>query len=717
MSLHRRSLWFMVLGIAGVLVAAVAADRAFSRALADQRAQAAAAAGAVAEAAVIAEFERLDLVARDLGTGDDAARFALADDRAFRLDRLAAARLRRFGVDLVLLLGPTGEVRHAFGPWIDDELPQVTRVLADAVALRLPPDDTAGLRAALPVAGEPVLLAVRPIHSGAEGVQGRGRVIVGIRGSRWLETVTAGLATSARGAPPVALAIVEGATARPVAVRDGVARVALPGAEPAPAYALRVTPDGGGGQFVFRALTGAITLVAATVILLVWMGLDALVLRRLRALAAALRALPDEPAGPLRLPGSWGVDEVGAVAAAADTALAAAAGRADQRAAEAREATASEIFGEHVVREMAEGVLVVDADGTCRACNPVAARLLEVDPGDLLGRRDALEEYLPRPVLETAWQRAAAGDPTPQPLRRGTADVVLTAARFRRRPDAAPGLILLLRDVSAERRAERLQRGIVSVVSHELRTPLTVIDSSLTLLREQVGERLEPGELRVIELLGANAERMHELVNDLLDLSALESGELQVDFEPFDLVDLAEEVRRLQLPRSQEAGVAVEVRSARRPLLVDGDRGRLRQLLTNLLGNAVKYSPGGGHVWVDIHDRGPQGVRVDVTDTGHGIPAEDQPRIFDQFFRASNARRSSRGTGLGLAISRQIAVLHGGRLELARSDETGSTFVCALPAERVAVAPPPRDAAAAVLDILDDPTEPAEWGDLDGGAP
>lgn len=665
----------MGLGIFGMLLLAVAADRTFSRALREQQDTAATAATVLAAAALDAEFERLDLIARDLGTGDQVYRFALFDDPDFRHDRLGTAALDRLAVDFVLLVNSAGDLRAQYVTGFGEEAAATVPELTEFPALRQEPDAQGGLRHIAEIAGESVLVAVRPVTSGGEGVLGRGSLLVGVRTQQWLST----LALGDEDAVTVAVRETSVAAGEPITVRDGVGQVVLPDIGRGTAYVLRVEPDDGAGRFIFRLLLGTIVLIACTVIVLMWVGFDGRVLGRLRAIEQELTDLAEDPNANLRIPGSWGGDEIGAVTRATDTVLATVVARTDRRVEEAREATASQIFGEHVVRAMAEGVIVIDADGTCRACNPVAARLLGGDANDLLGRRDALDEYLPAAVVATARTRAAAGDGTPQPLQRDGADMMLTAAEFRRRPDAEPGLILLLRDVSTERRAERLQRGIVSVVSHELRTPLTVIDSTLTLLREQIGERLEPGEMRVVDLLDANAERMHELVNDLLDFSALESGELSADMEPFDLVDLAEEVQRLHAPRSLESEIEVQVRASRSPLVVHGDRQRLRQVLTNLLGNAVKYSGAQGRVWLDLHDLGEGGVRVDVTDTGHGIPVEDQPRVFDQFFRASNARRTSRGTGLGLAISRQIAAMHEGRLLLTRSGEDGSTFTLYLP--------------------------------------
>jgi len=224
-------------------------------------------------------------------------------------------------------------------------------------------------------------------------------------------------------------------------------------------------------------------------------------------------------------------------------------------------------------------------------------------------------------------------------------------------------------------RLERLfnaQRRFLADVSHELRTPLTAIRGNVDLLQRMGGA--DPESLRDIR---SETERMTRLVGDLLVLAQADSGNLPLERKPVDLDGLLLEVcREVQVIAGAVQVTVAEIDQAR----VIGDRDRLKQVILNLVTNAIKYTPPGGHVTLGLaHVQ--QWARLTVRDTGIGLPAEELPRIFDRFYRVDKARsRAQGGAGLGLSIAQRIVQMHGGRIEAASDGpDKGTTFSVWLP--------------------------------------
>lgn len=242
---------------------------------------------------------------------------------------------------------------------------------------------------------------------------------------------------------------------------------------------------------------------------------------------------------------------------------------------------------------------------------------------------------------------------------------------------ASGGFLLLVQDVTQDRRAEVVRRDFVANVSHELRTPLASLRAMAEALRDGA---LEDPELAV-RFLGQmlqEVDRMSRLVNDLLDLSALEAGVVRLRWEDLEAEELLEAVARRYAPAAERKGVALVVQPGK--VRVWGDRDRLEQALGNLVDNAVKYTPSGGQVVLKAELRNGE-VHLVVEDTGPGIPPEHLPRVFERFYRADPSRsRAEGGTGLGLAITKHIALAHGGRVEAANRPTGGARFEVVLPA-------------------------------------
>jgi two-component system sensor histidine kinase GlrK len=227
---------------------------------------------------------------------------------------------------------------------------------------------------------------------------------------------------------------------------------------------------------------------------------------------------------------------------------------------------------------------------------------------------------------------------------------------------------------------DRLKQEFFSHVSHELRTPLTAAREAVHLLDEGVAGELAPKQARLIEIIGTSTDRMLRLVNRILELSRLEAGLLTVDRRWVDLDALVERAVRGLLPQAEVQGVVIERDGARSHTGVAGDPERLLEVVENLLGNAIKFTPAGGRVNVRLAD-GRDQVEIVVEDNGVGIPAEALGRIFGPYWQVRNARG---GTGLGLAIVKGIVEAHGGRVRAVSAEGQGSRFTVTLPRKSTA---------------------------------
>ena len=234
-------------------------------------------------------------------------------------------------------------------------------------------------------------------------------------------------------------------------------------------------------------------------------------------------------------------------------------------------------------------------------------------------------------------------------------------------------LLLFLRDITEEMRVEAIKKDFVANVSHELRTPLASIKGySETLLDEGLDDIDNSKEfLRIID---KHATRMSRLIDDLLILSRLESQQISVECAPLDVIDLIGSSVSGFSKQARDKGIELSSKVAEDLPSALGDRDRLEQVMVNLLDNAIKYTPAGGEVSVSAYMES-GAIRIDVADTGIGIPVKDLPRIFERFYRVDKARsRELGGTGLGLAIVKHIIQGHGTRVWVESESGNGSCF-------------------------------------------
>jgi signal transduction histidine kinase len=239
------------------------------------------------------------------------------------------------------------------------------------------------------------------------------------------------------------------------------------------------------------------------------------------------------------------------------------------------------------------------------------------------------------------------------------------------------GMLSAIVDSTLRHEIDQAKDSFIALASHELKTPITTIkgyaQSTLRNLEAYDGARLA----RTLTIINEQANRITRLVNEMLDVSRMESQTLTLNLEQFDLREVVEEVASNQALISPEFELDLQLPEG--PLVVEADRQRLEQVLTNLVQNAVKYSGERKHIEVAAWVEG-QEVIASVRDYGVGIPAAQQSRVFQRFFRASNVSTSNySGLGLGLFISHGIITRHGGRMWLESTEGEGSTFYFALP--------------------------------------
>jgi two-component system phosphate regulon sensor histidine kinase PhoR len=313
-----------------------------------------------------------------------------------------------------------------------------------------------------------------------------------------------------------------------------------------------------------------------------------------------------------------------------------------------------------------DGVFLVDREGVILLWNPAAARITGLPEDEVFGvHADA--------VL-TDWPLGQGERPQTFPVegRDGELWLSLTAAEF------PHGTVYAFRDLTDERAVEQLKSDFVSTVSHELRTPLAAIyGAAMTLQRSDV-DLNEAQEAGMLEVIAGESERLARIVNDILLASRLDSGAATVEIGRTNAAELARGVlaaAKAHLPATIELALISPEPSPQ----VAADPDGLRQVLVNLVENAIKYSPEGGRVELELAPSDGR-VRFAVRDCGLGIPASEHERIFEKFFRIDpNLSRGVGGTGLGLYISREIVRRMGGRIRVESEPGRGSTFSFELP--------------------------------------
>ena len=355
-----------------------------------------------------------------------------------------------------------------------------------------------------------------------------------------------------------------------------------------------------------------------------------------------------------------------------------------------------------------DAIVLINPSGSVETLNPAASRLFGYPANDMVRRDISLVVDL-APGEGPFLERIGLGsNGLAEPFRHhvlarradgGTVSVE-AALGVMSLPDGQH-IVAAFRDISEREQAERLKDQFLSTVSHELRTPLTSIIGSLALLRGGLNGDLSPGPQRLVTIAENNANRLIRLVNDLLDIEKFESGSMSLDFLPIDLRDSAGKAIEAMRGLAQKQGVELVLELGSAPVVVRGDGDRLVQVMSNLLGNAVRFTPPGGRVSLVVSRRAGH-AEASVIDQGPGIDEELKGRLFTRFGQSMQAPTGTdRGTGLGLAISREIVRGHGGNIGYEPAPGGGSIFRFDLPLWNAVTNQPDQIGAPRVLICAD----------------
>ncbi len=261
-------------------------------------------------------------------------------------------------------------------------------------------------------------------------------------------------------------------------------------------------------------------------------------------------------------------------------------------------------------------------------------------------------------------------------------------ARVRERTSALEHLNKDLEGANVKlKEMDRLKSAFVSIVSHELRTPMTSIKGYVENMLDGLTGSLAAQQRRYLERIRHNSERLTRMINELLDLSRIEAGQMHLHRRPAVAADLIEEVVEGLQDLAHAKGVNLTIAGPVGAPAIDADRDKLHQVLTNLIHNAIKFTASGGRVGIETAERQGGCLQVTVADTGCGIPAAEVDKIFYKFYRGNEVAAEARGAGLGLAISKNLVELHGGRIWVESQPGAGSRFMFTIPTVREASRP------------------------------
>jgi two-component system phosphate regulon sensor histidine kinase PhoR len=324
-----------------------------------------------------------------------------------------------------------------------------------------------------------------------------------------------------------------------------------------------------------------------------------------------------------------------------------------------------------VLDQITDGVLIADSHGLIQFANPAAGKLFQfVNP---VGH--SIVEVVRNHQLVEAWRRCQQtsqmqSESVEVPTRHQFLQLVVV-------PDQhASGSLLLVQDLTRLRRLETVRRDFVSNLSHELRTPLASLRALAETLQDGALDD-PPAARRFVDQIQIEVDALTQMVNELLELSKIESGRFSLDRSAVAAYDLlASASQRMQL-QAERAGLNLNVECANDLPNVQIDSQRLEQVLVNLIHNSVKFTPPGGEITLFAEpDDG--SIRFAVRDTGVGIPEDEVPRIFERFYRVDKSRTGN-GTGLGLSIAKHIVEAHGGKIWVESREGEGSTFYFTIP--------------------------------------
>jgi PAS domain S-box-containing protein len=346
-----------------------------------------------------------------------------------------------------------------------------------------------------------------------------------------------------------------------------------------------------------------------------------------------------------------------------------------------------------ILEAVADGVLVTGPDNRITFINSSTERILALEQARLLGGSlDTFAGFFGKAASEwmdtiRRWSEDPSsfqpGDSFAEQLELENGRIALVHLAPVILQSDFLGTVSIFRDITHEVEVDRLKSEFVATVSHELRTPMTAIKGYVDILVMGAAGALTENQMHFLDIVRSNIDRLNILVSDLLDISRIESGRVSLNPQPIDLREVVEDVIQEVMRRSQteHKPMALTLDAPNKIPPVVGDTDRVRQIIGNLVDNAYNYTPENGNIRVGIHPENGD-VQVDVQDNGVGIAPEDQPRVFDRFFRGENPLvLATPGTGLGLPIVRQLVEMHKGRIWMTSTGVPGegSVFSFTLP--------------------------------------
>ncbi len=339
-----------------------------------------------------------------------------------------------------------------------------------------------------------------------------------------------------------------------------------------------------------------------------------------------------------------------------------------------------------VLEHMADGILITEAGGRVQLINPAAARLLGTTQTDALGQ--SFVQVVRDHRLIEVWEECCKdGDRQTTALESDRLGRFLRVIVAPLQAADSQDLVVILQDLTQIRRLDTVRRDFVSNISHELRTPLASLKALVDTLRDGALDD-PPAAQRFLDRIETEVDAMTQMVQELLELSRIESRQVPLRLVPTPVADVVTPPTERLYPQAERANLTLDVELPTDLPQVLADAGRVQQVVTNLVHNAIKFTQVGGQVTVRAYategenqmssiGRDSPEVVIEVSDTGVGIPADDLPRIFERFYKADRAR-SGGGTGLGLAIAKHIVQSHGGHIWAESIEGQGSTFYFSL---------------------------------------
>jgi PAS domain S-box-containing protein len=338
---------------------------------------------------------------------------------------------------------------------------------------------------------------------------------------------------------------------------------------------------------------------------------------------------------------------------------------------------------EAVIRSVAEGLVVVDAKGRVVMMNPAAERLLDVSRKEKIGKSilDQLKENQMVSLIKNSPSKEyreieliSQQDETKKVLRESSAVI--------ENENGQPvGMVAVLSDITKQKELDRLKSTFVANVSHELRTPLVAIQKSISLILGRETGPITPTQEQFLSIADRNLTRLSRLIEDLLSLSKLEAGKVQLNRQPHQIGQVIQDTVDARANWVKTKGINLEVSVPEGLPEVNVDSDKIIQVLTNLIGNAIKFTPNNGKIIVGAAlSKEENAITASVADNGIGIPKEHLGKIFDKFYQVGERVATDiGGTGIGLSVAKEIVEIHGGRIWVESEHGSGAKFIFTLP--------------------------------------